>query len=96
VGGQGPGPEDDGVDVIEAGFDVEKEGGGLEPESLEGSDLVGESEAGVGGAEARERAALVRVKEALGSGDGRQPDCHHPFKDFGDGFKQNDDAEGGG
>jgi len=37
---------------------------------------VSEGEAGVRGAEARERAALVRVKEALGPGDGGQPDRH--------------------
>jgi len=49
VGGQEPGSEDGGVDVVEGGFDVEKEGGGLEPGSLEGFDFVGEGETGVGG-----------------------------------------------
>jgi len=51
VGGQEPSSEGGGVDILEAGFDVEKEGGDLRPGSLEGSYLVCEGEAGVGGAE---------------------------------------------
>jgi len=57
---------------------------------------VHEFEAGVGGAESREGAALVRVEEAFGLGDGRQSDCHHPFEDLGDSFEEDDDAKGGG
>jgi len=43
---------------------------------------MGEGKARVRGAEAWRRAALVCVEKALGSGDGRQPDCHHPFEDL--------------
>jgi len=43
---------------------------------------MSESQACVGGAEAWKGAALVGVKEALGSGDGGQPDRHHPFEDL--------------
>jgi len=57
---------------------------------------VHECEAGVGGAKSREGAALVCVEEALGPSDGRQPDRHHSFEDLGDGFEEDDDAEGGG
>jgi len=57
---------------------------------------VRESKAGVGGAESPEGAALVWVGEALGSGDGGQPDRHYQFKDFRNGCEEDDDAEGGG
>ena len=43
---------------------------------------MGESEAWVGRFEAWNRAAFVRVKEALGSGYGGHPDHHYPFKDL--------------
>jgi len=56
---------------------------------------VCEGEAGVGGAEPWKRATLVWRVETLGFSDGRQPNCHYPFKDVGDGFMEDDDAEGG-
>ena len=56
---------------------------------------MSEGEAGVRGAEARERAALVTVKEALGPGDGGQPHRHYPFQDLRYGFESDYDAEGG-
>jgi len=51
VGGQEPSSEGGGVDIVEASCDIKKEGGDLQPGSLEGSHLVCEGEAGVGGAE---------------------------------------------
>jgi len=51
VGGQEPSSEGGGVDIVEAGFDVEQEGGDLQPGSLKSSYLLCEGEAGVGGAE---------------------------------------------
>jgi len=71
VGGQKPGPEGGGVDVVEAGFDVQEEGGDLMSGSLKGFYLVCEGEAGVGGAEPGEGAALVRMEAASGFRDGR-------------------------
>ena len=53
-----------------------------------------EGEAGVGGADPWEGAARVRVEEALGFCNDRQPDCHYPFEDLGCGFEEDDDAEG--
>ena len=89
-------PEGGGVDVVEAGFDVPEEGGDLQSGSLEGLNLVHECEAGVGGTKSREGAALFRVEEAFGLGDGRQSDCHYPFQNFGNGFEEDDDSKGGG
>jgi len=96
VGGQESGSEGGGVDIVEASFDVQEEGGDLQSGSLEGSYLMCEGEAGVGGAKSREGAAVVWVEETFGVGDGRQPDCHNLFEDFGDGFEEDDDMEGGG
>jgi len=42
------------------------------------------------------REPLVWMEETLALGDGRQPDCHYPFKDFWDVFKDDDDGKGGG
>jgi len=53
-------------------------------------------EAGVGGAESRQGTALVWMEEALGSGEGGQPDRHYLFKDFQDAFEEDDNTEGGG
>jgi len=50
------------VAIVEAGFDVEEEGGDLQPGSLEGSNLMCKSEAGVGGAESRQGAAFIMVE----------------------------------
>jgi len=36
------------------------------------------------------------VEEPLGFGDGRLSDRQHPFKDFQDGFNEDNDAKGGG
>ena len=72
---------------MEASFDVYEEGGDLEPGSLEGAHLMDESEAGVGGGEAWKRGGLLRMKEALGSGDGGQLDRHYPFEDLQYGFQ---------
>jgi len=96
VGGQKSGSEGGGIDVVEASLDVQKEGGDLQSGSLEGFYLLSEGEAGVGGAESREEAALVRVEEASGFCNGRQSECHYPFEDLGDGFEEDDDVEGGG
>jgi len=96
VGGQESGSKGGGVDIVEACLDVQAEGGDLQSGSLDGFYLLCEGEAGVGGAEFREGATLVWVEEALGFGDGRQPDCHHPLKDLRDGFEKDNDAEGGG
>jgi len=56
---------------------------------------VRERETGIGGAESWEGPALVGVKKAFGPGDGGQSDRHYPFQDLGDGFEEDDDAEGG-
>ena len=53
-------------------------------------------EAGVGGAESRERAALVWVEETFGSGDGGQSDSHNSFEDLRNCPEEYDDAKGGG
>ena len=50
------------VDLFEAGFYVEEEGGDLQEGSFKGSDFVGEGGHCVRGAEAREEAALVWVE----------------------------------
>ena len=50
------------VDIIEAGFYVEEEGGDFQEGSLKGSDFVGEGGHCFRGAEAREGAALVWVE----------------------------------
>jgi len=96
VGGQKPGSEGGGIDVVEASLDVQKEGGDLQSGSLEGFYFVSEGEAGVGGAESREGAALVRVEEASGFCNGRQSHCHNPFEDLGDGLEEDNDARAGG
>jgi len=57
---------------------------------------VREGEACIGQAEPGEGPALVRVEETPGFGDGRQPDCHYPLEDLGDGFGENNEGEGGG
>jgi len=51
VGGPEPSSEGVGVDIVEAGFDIEEEGGDLQPGSLEGSYFLRKGEAGGGGAE---------------------------------------------
>ena len=48
---QETGSDGGGVDLVEAGFDIEDEGGDLQPGSLQGLYLICESEAGVGGTE---------------------------------------------
>jgi len=96
LGGEKSGPEGRGIDIVEAGFDVEEEGGDLQSGSLKSLYFVSESKAGVGGAKSWQGAALVGVEKAFGSGDGSQPDCHHTFEDLGDGFEEDDYAEGGG
>jgi len=55
-----------------------------------------EGEAGVSGAESGEGAALVWMEETLGFSDGSQPECHHPFKHFRHGSREDDNAEGRG
>ena len=62
--GEEEGPEFGRIDVVEAGLYVEEEGGHLQEGSLKGIDLVGEGGHRVRGAETREGAALVRVKQA--------------------------------
>jgi len=57
---------------------------------------VHESEAGVGGAESWQGAALVRVEEASRPSDGGQSDRHYLREDLGDGLEEDNDAEGGG
>ena len=51
VGGQESSPEGGGVDIVEASFDVQKEGGDLQSRAVEGFYFMCESETGVGGAE---------------------------------------------
>ena len=43
---------------------------------------MSKGEAGVGGAEAQEGAALVRMEETFGSDNGGQSYRHHPFEDL--------------
>jgi len=61
-------PQDSGesfvVDVVETCFYVQKQGGDLEAGPLQGSDVVGQGEARVIGAEPRERTALVGVQQS--------------------------------
>jgi len=54
-----------------------------------------EGEAGVGGAESRQGAALGEMGEPLGSRDGGQPDHPYPSRDFRNGFSEDNDPEGG-
>ena len=96
MGGQEPGSEGGRVDVVEAGCDVQEDGGDFQSGSLESLYLMCKGEAGVGGAESREGAALVWVEETLGLCDGGQSDCHHSFKDLRDCFEEDDDAKVGG
>jgi len=96
MGGQESGSEGGGVDIVKAGFDVHKKGIDFEPGAVEGSYLVHEREAGVGGAESWQGAGLVWREKALGPGEGGQPDPHYPLKDFRDGFEEDNDTEGGG
>ena len=95
VFGEEEGPKLGRVDVVEAGFCVEEEGGDFEAGSLKGSDLVGECGHRIRGAEAREGAALVWVEQARLSRQSSEPDSEDAFKDFRDGFEENDDPEGG-
>ena len=60
--GEEEGPKLGRVDVIEAGFYVDEEGGHFQEGSLQGSDFVGEGGHCVRGAKAREGAALVWVE----------------------------------
>jgi len=53
-----------------------------------------EGQACVGGAESRQGAALVWVEETFGPSVGGQLDPHYPFKDFRNGFKEDNHAEG--
>ena len=82
VGGQEPGSKGRGVDIVEAGFDVQKQGRALQSGSLKGFYLMCKGEADIGGAESREGAALLWVVETFGFGDGGQSDCHHSFEDL--------------
>jgi len=72
VGGYPAFPKDPGqccvVDVVESCFNVQKLEGNLETGLLQGSDVVGEGEARVLGAEPRERTALVGVQQPSESG----------------------------
>jgi len=94
VAGQDSGSEGGGIDIVEASFDVQEEGGDFQPGFLEGFYLQCKGEAGVTGAKPGAGAALVRVEDALGLGDGRHPDRHHPFEDLRDSFKEDNDTEG--
>jgi len=58
------------VDVVEPRFYIQQQGGDLESESLQGSDVVGQGEACVVGTKPRERTALVGVQQPL------EPGCH--------------------
>jgi len=51
MGTEESGPEGGGVDVVEASFDVQEEGGDLQLRALESPYIVHEGEASVGGAE---------------------------------------------
>lgn len=62
---------------------------------MEGAGLISEGQAGVKGAEAGKRAALIGVKEAPGSGETQQSARHDRFHDFGYCFKKKNDMEGG-
>ena len=53
-----------------------------------------EGEAGVGGAEPGEGAALVWMEETFGFRNGRLSDCHHSFEDLGDGFEEDHETKG--
>jgi len=96
VAGQEPGSEGGGVDIVEAGFGVQKEGGDFQSWSPKGFYHICKGEAGVGGADSREGAALVWVEVTCGSGDGGESDCHHSFKDLRYRFEEDDDSKGGG
>lgn len=72
-----------GIDVVKACLDVKAECGDPDLGPLEGSDVMGEGQAGVKSAEAREGAALMGIKEASGRGEARKPDRHDPFQGFG-------------
>ena len=82
MSGQERGPEGGGVDVVEACFDVEEEGGDLEFGPLESADPMHQGEAGVRGAKAREGAVFFGVEHVLGAGDGGEPNRHDTFKDL--------------
>ena len=56
---------------------------------------MGEGCGGVEGREARERAGLVRVEKATGSGDEGEARGGNPFHDFGECFQENKDPDGG-
>ena len=56
---------------------------------------MSEGEAEVGEAEDRKGAALIRMNETLGPGDGVQPCRHHLFEDLLYSFEPDNNAEGG-
>ena len=82
VSGEEEGPKLSCVDVIEAGFYVEEEGGDLQEGSLKGSDLVGEGGYCGREAEAREGAALVWVEQARLSRQRGEPDGKDGFENL--------------
>jgi len=88
------GPEGGAVEVVEARFDVEEEGGNLEFRPLEGPDLLCLGEAGVQGAKAREGAALVTVEHVPGAVDGRELDRHDSFENPQQSLEKDYYAEG--
>ena len=95
VSGEQEGPELGRTDVVEAGLYVKEEGGYLQEGSLKGIDLVSEGGYRVPGAEAREGATLVWVKQARLPCQGGESNGEDAFQDLGDGFEENDDAERG-
>jgi len=67
VGGYPTFPKDSGqgtvIAIVATCFYIQKQGGDLKTGPLQGFDVVGEGEARVVGAEARERTALVGVQQ---------------------------------
>ena len=82
VFGEEEGPQLSRIDLVEAGFYVEEEGGYPLEGSLQGSDLVGEGGHRVRGAEARDGGALVWVEQAGLSCQRGGPDGKDALKDL--------------
>ena len=56
---------------------------------------MGEGCCGIKGGKAGEGAGLVGVEEGTGPGDEGQAGGRNAFHDFGEGFEEDDDPEGG-
>ena len=74
------------VDVVEAALDIQEEGGDLKIQALEEPNLGGESRSGVERGEAGERAGLVGVEDAAGSGNKGEAGGGYAFHNLGEGL----------